>query len=219
MKRLKGFTLVEILVVILIILILAGVLFPVILGVKSRAQQTKCALHMRQIGIAISMYAQDHDDMPPQGAYNTSVQPTFPVPIYTNQTAYRVTWEDILIGMQYLKSYEIFICPAASNNDYRSSYGVNRWIMKWETSEKLESPPYPTYTALISEKEGPDWPIKLPTPADKADPYYFPMDPRHSNKLNVLFLDGHVKTVVVGEPIENNKTGTIYLGNIIWKFK
>lgn len=217
MKKRKGFTLIELLVVILIILILAGILFPVFAGVKNRAHQTKCATHMRQIGMAISMYAADHDDLPPQGGYDSKVAPTFPIPTAQQNppppatpTSWRIDWEDILIGMAYVKSYEVFACPSAPTNDYRYSYGVNRWVMGWYQSYKLDSVPYPSNTALISEKVGYDWPIWLPSERNN-NPYFMPMDPRHSNQLNVLFVDGHVKRVGVGELIEG--------GNILWKFQ
>lgn len=215
-KRNRGFTLIEILIVILIILILAGILFPVFSVVKGRAQTTKCATHIRQLGMAITMYSNDHDDLPPMGGYDTAVPPTFPLPtlqVASTTSTYRVDWEDTLIGMAYVRSYTIFACPSAPTNDYRYSYGVNRWVMGWGTSVKLDSISYPSNTALMSEKTGYDWPVWLPGEQvlnGQANPYYFSLDPRHANQLNVLFVDGHVRRVAVGEAIQG--------GDILWKF-
>src|SRR5262249_24569208 len=56
-----GFTLIELLVVIAIIAILAAILFPVFAQAREKARQTACVSNMRQIGSAMTMYAQDND--------------------------------------------------------------------------------------------------------------------------------------------------------------
>ena len=55
-----GFTLVELLVVVAIIAVLAGLLLPGIARSKTKAKQIHCMSNMRQIGVALSMYADDH---------------------------------------------------------------------------------------------------------------------------------------------------------------
>lgn len=54
-----GLTMTEILVVILIMGILAGILVPALSAAKRKARQTTCASNMRQMGLAFGMYAVD----------------------------------------------------------------------------------------------------------------------------------------------------------------
>lgn len=63
--RNSGFTLLEILVVIAIIAIVAALLFPVFASARGKARQSACLSNLRQLGIAISTYAQDYDNLYP----------------------------------------------------------------------------------------------------------------------------------------------------------
>jgi prepilin-type N-terminal cleavage/methylation domain-containing protein/prepilin-type processing-associated H-X9-DG protein len=60
-----GFTLIELLVVIAIIAILAAILFPVFAKAREKARQTSCLNNQKQIALAITMYAQDHEELLP----------------------------------------------------------------------------------------------------------------------------------------------------------
>jgi len=65
-RQQPGFTLIELLVVITIIGILAGLLLPTLATAKDRALRTQCINNVKQLGVAVHMYAADGDDtMPP----------------------------------------------------------------------------------------------------------------------------------------------------------
>lgn len=61
MKRKQEFTLIELLVVIAIISVLATMLFPVIGSMKEKANQTKCSNNLKQLGIALKLYADNYE--------------------------------------------------------------------------------------------------------------------------------------------------------------
>jgi prepilin-type N-terminal cleavage/methylation domain-containing protein/prepilin-type processing-associated H-X9-DG protein len=59
MFKRRGFTLIEVLVVIGIVALLAAVLFPVYFSTRDRARQTTCMTNMKQLTV---MFLQDEDD-------------------------------------------------------------------------------------------------------------------------------------------------------------
>jgi prepilin-type N-terminal cleavage/methylation domain-containing protein/prepilin-type processing-associated H-X9-DG protein len=55
-----GFTLLELLMVVVVIAILAALLLPVLNTARAHARSTVCKNHLRQMGIALKMYADEH---------------------------------------------------------------------------------------------------------------------------------------------------------------
>jgi prepilin-type N-terminal cleavage/methylation domain-containing protein len=60
-KNLKGFTLIELMIVMVIIGILLSLLLPGVFQGRQQALKTQCANHLRQSGIALWSYAKDND--------------------------------------------------------------------------------------------------------------------------------------------------------------
>ncbi len=56
-----GFTLVELLTVIAVIAILAAILFPVIRSVRQKSNTMECASNLRQIHVALNLFANDNN--------------------------------------------------------------------------------------------------------------------------------------------------------------
>ncbi len=66
--RTDAFSLMELLIVIAVISILAGLLLPALSATKSRALTAKCVSNKKQLQLAWLLYAHDHEDeMPPNG--------------------------------------------------------------------------------------------------------------------------------------------------------
>lgn len=97
--RPRGFTLIELLVVIAVIAILAAMLFPVTMSVRAGAQRTACVSHLRQLGLAFTMYLNDHDEEFPNTGNNF---------LWTGRV-----WRPVLDP--YVGNKKIFWCPTDTN--------------------------------------------------------------------------------------------------------
>ncbi|MFP3903607.1 MAG: type II secretion system protein [Armatimonadota bacterium] len=92
-----GFTLVEMLVVIAMIAVLMGILFPVFNRVRETARQTKCQGNLAQLAIAMKKYRADVGLYPPAPRYNEDAQ------VYTG--GFSALFPD------YIDDTGLFICP------------------------------------------------------------------------------------------------------------
>ena len=84
--RKPGFTLIELLVVIAIIGILASLLLPTLASAKEKARRANCMSNLRQISLAVHVYALDNNDRLFDGLRDGGDSFLFSIssPMYTN---------------------------------------------------------------------------------------------------------------------------------------
>lgn len=126
-----GFTLTELLVVIAVILILAGLLVAGAARAKAKARSVQCLNNVRQLGLGLSQFVSDNHVYPLMGNLGFSEG---------RNLVHHTTWMSALgrevfgegKGNQWLQK-GIWLCPAAQrptdwpNNEGYRDYGYNGW--------------------------------------------------------------------------------------------
>lgn len=96
----KAFTLAELLVILAIILVLAGTLFPVFVSAKQQAQATQCISRFREVSRSVALYSDDYDQLLVPINHQLSRPGT---------SENDRTWVQVLFP--YRPSFEQFFCP------------------------------------------------------------------------------------------------------------
>ncbi len=225
-RRERGFTLTELLVVIAIIGVLAGLLLPVLSRAKEKARRAHCVNNLKQTGVALQLYADDHGDQLPgpiwQGFYE----------VYDNQNPRRLSY--------YLATYMgqpapaqtpqknlLARCPSAAlcwapqtDSDPMSIHVPLSYLTAAAVTNQASnivsrpfgypyaSPPYTKPDEVpkrLHEISDPalSWAM---TDADQKNAmsyagYYLhlPVNPSHGSVRNELFFDWHITAVAVGK--------------------
>ena len=161
----KAFTLIELLVVIAIIGILASLLIPVVGYAKRKADTARCLSNLRQLGIAVRLYADEN-----VGRLPRALNPGSPA---TNAPGRLPTIEQILSG-QVAGNREVFHCPADRQRRFAQMGSSYEWNVSLNghilvAIGEAGSSGEPSRTYLLRDREG--WHPK--------------------GRRNAVFVDGH----------------------------
>ena len=155
MNAKRAFTLIELLVVIALIGILAALLLPSLSRAKETAARTSCASNLRQINLAIRLYADDFSDSLP-------VLPD-PNPFPNGVGAYYKQLVKSYLGLAGPASpiEKVFICPSdhilytnighAFTSYTFNGYEVGPGAIRRITGEKLSAIKNPAKSVLAGE--------------------------------------------------------------------
>jgi prepilin-type N-terminal cleavage/methylation domain-containing protein len=116
-----AFTLLELLVVIGIIAILASLLLPALVGSKEGARRTTCKNSMRQLTLALHMYADDSQQMLPTGASDKGSEDDH-LPVLSTATSNAI--------VHYIENNRMVYCPSFA--DYFIKKHVERPLEEQE---------------------------------------------------------------------------------------
>ncbi|EIP99215.1 prepilin-type N-terminal cleavage/methylation domain-containing protein [Opitutaceae bacterium TAV1] len=202
-----AFTLVELLTVVAIIGILAGIMIPTVSKVRKTAQTARCISNLRGLGGALALFAVDNKDKLPPRNLDAATQPV-------ERLRY---WNSRLIDHGIIKDRNAFYCPSAFpsrdaeatakiEEDGGQTYGMRMWMPpggNWGTDRHRDNPltaiETPSDFFLIADSIWLDLSVanNRPTQGYGLNPTATStknqrIHLRHGNRANALFADFHV---------------------------
>jgi prepilin-type N-terminal cleavage/methylation domain-containing protein/prepilin-type processing-associated H-X9-DG protein len=204
----RGFTLIELLIVVAIIAILAAMLLPSLSKAKDKAKQSTCATNLKQLAMAIHLYAGDWSDVLPRSDQSSGGPSCwfFAVDPYLFQTA-STNAAKLLTG----KQDPIWITFEAGDQINRRTIKMNRKLIgsstdtgTWNgTTDAITATVPPVQWRRITDIRKPTDTVLLfdgrceesGSTADQSrfDGWEVMVGRRHTKGANVAFIDGHVE--------------------------
>ncbi|NLW51693.1 MAG: prepilin-type N-terminal cleavage/methylation domain-containing protein [Candidatus Brocadiaceae bacterium] len=236
--RRQAFTLMELLVVISIITILAGMLMPAAGRAMNQARAVSCRSRLRQIGAAVQLYAVNHAGYLPGCADSDGRQFFGKFTGASEQVDFTAGYLSFYVG----EDPDIWQCPSTSHGSFMpraegpcTGYGYNYYYLTelkekgdwWDPDYayswqgKHESAIYKFSTTILFADSARDWMGPLeenwfldPTSQCLAWPGWESLYVhfRHGGRCNVLWADGHVTSMPPDEdtwPVNGNNLGVL----------